>query len=143
MDDGILLCKMVNLAAPDTIDERAINKGKNISVFKQHENLTLAINSAQSVGVVVIGIDSHTLNSGQGKKWLALGLVWQLIKMYLFKQITITQVRGGARMVPDLLSLQVPGLVNLLMEGESLADLLKLSPEQLLLRWVNYQLAKV
>ena len=77
---------------------------------------------------MVIGIDSHTLNSGQGKKWLVLGLVWQLIKMYLFKQITITQV---------------PGLVNLLMEGEDINELLKLSPEQLLQRWVNHQLEKV
>ena len=34
MDDGILLCKMVNMAAPDTIDERVINTGKNISIFK-------------------------------------------------------------------------------------------------------------
>ena len=34
MDDGILLCKMINLAAPDTIDERVINTGKNISIFK-------------------------------------------------------------------------------------------------------------
>jgi len=127
MDDGILLCKIINMAAPDTIDERAINKGKNISIFKQHENLTLARNSASSVGCVIIGIDSHTLNSSQGKKWLVLGLVWQLIKMYLFKQITISQV---------------PGLVNLLREGEELSDLMKLSPEQLLLRWVNYQLEK-
>ena len=34
MDDGMLLCKMINLAAPDTIDERVINTGKNISIFK-------------------------------------------------------------------------------------------------------------
>ena len=34
MDDGILLCKMVNMAAPDTIDERVINTGRNISIFK-------------------------------------------------------------------------------------------------------------
>ena len=34
MDDGILLCKIINLAAPDTIDERAINKGDKISIFK-------------------------------------------------------------------------------------------------------------
>merc|ERR1719187_3014938 len=125
LDDGILLCKMINLAAPDTIDERVINKGKNISIFKQHENLTLAINSAKSIGIVVIGIDSHTLNSSQGKKWLVLGLVWQLIKMYLFKEITLSHV---------------PGLINLLMEGEDPSVLMKLSPEQLLLRWVNYQL---
>jgi plastin-3 len=77
---------------------------------------------------VVIGIDSHTLNSSQGKKWLVLGLVWQLIKMYLFKQISISNV---------------PGLINLLMDGEDISDMLKLSPEQLLIRWVNYQLEKV
>lgn len=127
MDDGILLCKMINLAAPETIDERVINKGPKISIFKQHENLTLAINSSKSIGCVVIGIDSHTLNSSQGKKWLVLGLVWQLIKMYLFKQITISHV---------------PGLINLLLEGEDPSELMKLSPEQLLLRWVNYQLDK-
>ena len=34
MDDGVILCKMINLAAPDTIDERAINKGNNIPIFK-------------------------------------------------------------------------------------------------------------
>merc|ERR1712241_1358047 len=127
MDDGIILCKMINLAAVDTIDERVINKGQKLSIFKQHENLTLAINSAKAIGCVVIGIDSHTLNSSQGKKWLVLGLVWQLIKMYLFKQITISQV---------------PGLVNLLREGETLADLMKMSPEEILLRWVNHQLEK-
>lgn len=47
MDDGVILCKMINLAAPDTIDERVINTGQKISIFKQHENLTLAINSAK------------------------------------------------------------------------------------------------
>merc|ERR1719422_378566 len=127
MDDGILLCKMINLAALDTIDERVINKGQKLSIFKQHENLTLAINSAKAIGCVVIGIDSHTLNSSQGKKYLVLGMVWQLIKMALFKEINLNHV---------------PGLVNLLMEGEDINDLLKLSPEQLLMRWVNYQLEK-
>ena len=28
------------------------------------------------------------------KRWLVLGLIWQLIKMYLFKQITISQVNN-------------------------------------------------
>merc|ERR1712241_1585227 len=127
MDDGIILCKMINLAAVDTIDERVINKGEKLSIFKQHENLTLAINSAKAIGCGVIGIDSHTLNSSQGKKYLVLGMVWQLIKMALFKEINLNHV---------------PGLVNLLMEGEDINDLLKLSPEQLLMRWVNYQLEK-
>ena len=34
IDDGILLCKIINLASPDTIDTRVINVGKNISIFK-------------------------------------------------------------------------------------------------------------
>merc|ERR1711936_348248 len=132
MDDGIIVCKIINLAAPDTIDERAINKcpegqhGK-LSIFKQHENLTLALNSASSVGCVVVGMDSHNLNSSQNKPWLVLGLTWQLIRMHLFRQISINEH---------------PGLVNLLMEGETLEDLMKLSPEEILLRWVNYQLEK-
>ena len=34
MDDGVILCKMINLAAPDTIDERVINTGINIPIFQ-------------------------------------------------------------------------------------------------------------
>lgn len=127
IDDGIILCKMINLASPETIDDRAINKGKNISIFKRHENLTLALRSAQGIGCNIVGIDSHNINSSQGKKWLVMGLIWQVIKLYLFNQITISNV---------------PGLVNLLMDGEDISELMKLSPEQLLVRWVNYQLEK-
>ena len=46
------------MAAPDTIDMRAINKPKDgkMSIFKKHENLTLAINSAK------VTVQSHTNN---------------------------------------------------------------------------------
>ena len=37
----------------------------------------------------------------------------------------------------------VPGLILLLKDGETNKDLSKFSPEQILLRWVNYQLQKV
>ena len=57
-----------------------------------------------------------------------MGLIWQIVKLYLFNQITIANV---------------PGLINLLREGEDLTELMKLSPEEILLRWVNYQLEKV
>lgn len=33
-----------------------------------------------------------------------------------------------------------PGLINLLEDGETPEDLKKLSPEQILIRWVNYHL---
>ena len=59
---------------------------------------------------------------------MVMGLIWQIVKLYLFNQITIANV---------------PGLINLLREGEDLTELMKLSPEEILLRWVNYQLEKV
>ena len=46
MDDGILLCKMINLAAPDTIDERVINKGQKLSIFKVNINQSFPINQS-------------------------------------------------------------------------------------------------
>ena len=30
----IVLCKMINIACPETIDERVINKGSKLSIFK-------------------------------------------------------------------------------------------------------------
>ena len=34
MDDGVMLCKMINLASANTVDNRVINKGKKMSIFK-------------------------------------------------------------------------------------------------------------
>ena len=34
MDDGVMLCKMINLASPGTVDNRVINTGQTISIFK-------------------------------------------------------------------------------------------------------------
>ncbi|CAF1244299.1 unnamed protein product, partial [Didymodactylos carnosus] len=42
----------------------------------------------------------------------------------------------------DINLIQVPGLLQLLRDGETVEDLLKLSPEELLLRWVNYHLKR-
>lgn len=56
-----------------------------------------------------------------------LGLLWQIIRIGLFNQITLEHC---------------PGLTALLTDEERIEDLLKLSPEAILLRWVNYQLEK-
>lgn len=120
--DGILLCKIINHSCPDTIDERAINK-KNLTVYTKHENLTLALNSSQAIGCNIINIDAHDLS--KGKPHLVLGLIWQIIRIGLFNQITLEHC---------------PGLVQLVKPGEEMSDLMKLSPESILLRWVNYHL---
>ncbi|PKK27035.1 plastin 1, transcript variant X2 [Columba livia] len=120
--DGILLCKMINFSQPDTIDERAINK-KKLTPFTISENLNLALNSASAIGCTVVNIGSQDLQ--EGKPHLVLGLLWQIIKVGLFADIELSRNEA---------------LIALLSEGEELDQLMKLSPEELLLRWVNYHL---
>ncbi|KAM4692929.1 plastin-1 [Discoglossus pictus] len=120
--DGILLCKMINLSQPDTIDERAINKTK-LTPFTISENINLALNSASAIGCTVVNIGAQDLK--EGKPHLVLGLLWQIIKAGLFADIEISRNEA---------------LIALLNDGEDLEELMKLSPEELLLRWVNYHL---
>ncbi|CAN9502447.1 unnamed protein product [Ophioblennius macclurei] len=120
--DGILLCKMINQSQPGTIDERVINTTK-LSHFRMTENLVLALNSASAIGCTVVSIDAHDLMAG--KPHLVLGIYWQIIKVGLFADIEISRNEA---------------LINLLEEGEELDHLMSLSPEELLLRWVNYHL---
>jgi hypothetical protein len=120
--NGLLLAKLINDAVPDTIDERVLNKGK-LSVFKIHENQTLVINSAKSIGVNVINMGSQDLMDGTAH--LVLGLIWQIIKIGLLSKINLKNH---------------PELYRLLEPGETIEDLLKLPPDQLLIRWVNYHL---
>lgn len=70
-----------------------------------------------------MNIDAHNLS--KGKPHLVLGLLWQIIRIGLFNQITLEHC---------------PGLTSLLNDEERIDDLLKLSPEAILLRWVNYHL---
>uniref|UniRef100_A0A3Q3S5Q9 Plastin-3 n=1 Tax=Mastacembelus armatus TaxID=205130 RepID=A0A3Q3S5Q9_9TELE len=120
--DGIVLCKMVNLSVPDTIDERTINK-KKLTPFTIQENLNLALNSASAIGCHVVNIGALDLK--EGKPHLVLGLLWQIIKIGLFADIELSRNEA---------------LAALLRDGETLEDLMKLSPEELLLRWANFHL---
>lgn len=70
--------KIINHSCPDTIDERAINV-KNLTLYTKHENLTLALNSAQAIGCNIINIDGNDLILG--KPHLVLGLLWQIIRV--------------------------------------------------------------
>ncbi|CAI5449040.1 unnamed protein product [Caenorhabditis angaria] len=122
VQDGLIICKLINLAVPGTIDERAINK-KNLNTYTKLENLTLALCSAQAIGCNIINIDNIDLS--KGTMHLVLGLLWQIIRIGLFNQIDLQHC---------------PGLFRLLRDGETLDDLRRLSPEEILMRWVNYHL---
>eukprot|EP00468_Gymnochlora_sp_CCMP2014_P007481 CAMPEP_0167761510 /NCGR_PEP_ID=MMETSP0110_2-20121227/12216_1 /TAXON_ID=629695 /ORGANISM="Gymnochlora sp., Strain CCMP2014" /LENGTH=622 /DNA_ID=CAMNT_0007648209 /DNA_START=19 /DNA_END=1887 /DNA_ORIENTATION=+ len=126
--DGILLAKFINIAVPNTIDERALNKpkkGKSLSLFQINENMNIVINSAKGIGIKVVNIGATELTDGVKHPHLVLGLIWQLVKLQLLNSINLKSH---------------PELVRLLEEGEDLEDLLRLPPEQLLLRWFNYHL---
>jgi len=122
--DGILFCKMINKSQPGTIDERTINK-TNLSIYRIHENQMLALNSAQSIGCNIVNIGAEDLH--QGKQHLVLGLLWQIIRIGLLSDINLHEH---------------PGLLQLLGEDETLEDFRKLSPEQVLIRWVNFHLQR-
>jgi len=122
--DGVLLCKLINIAVPDTIDERVINVAPR-NPFHVTENHNLALNAAKSIGLTVVNIGSSDLV--EGRPHLVLGLIWQMVKMALLSNINLKAC---------------PFLVRLLEGGETLEQLLKLPPEKLLLRWINYHLAQ-
>ena len=82
------------------LKEKEINfGGKRMSVFQHHENISLALKSMKKIGCVVVGIDSHSLQSSQGKKWLVLGLLWQIIKKILLKNIPA--VKANSKTTPE------------------------------------------
>uniref|UniRef100_A0AC34FGL2 Fimbrin n=1 Tax=Panagrolaimus sp. ES5 TaxID=591445 RepID=A0AC34FGL2_9BILA len=123
LTNGLIICKLINIAQPDTIDERAINK-KNLNTYSKLENLVLALTSCSAIGCNLVNIDADDIS--KGKPHLVLGIIWQIIRVGLFSQINLEQV---------------PGMFRLLNEGETLDELRRLSPEQILIRWVNYHLA--
>jgi plastin-1 len=123
LKNGIILCKLINRALPGTIDERVINVKDNMNIFLMTENLKLALNAAKVIGCQIINVFPDTIINEN--LILVLGVLWQIIRQVVLAEINLKKH---------------PELIRLLKEGESLNDLLKLNPEDLLLRWFNYHL---
>lgn len=125
--DGLVLAKLINDSVPDTIDERVLNRpGKKIKAlnkFHMTENNNVVIESAKGIGCSVVNIGSGDII--EVREHLILGLIWQVIRRGLLGKIDI-------KLHPEL--------YRLLEEDETLEQFLRLPPEQILLRWVNYHL---
>lgn len=121
--DGIILSKLINKVCPETIDERVLNDKNNLNRFEMIENNNIVINSARAIGCNIINIDTNDIM--EGKEHLVLGILWQIIKKGLLAKIDLKYH---------------PELTRLLNKDESVEDILKLSPDVLLLRWFNYHL---
>ncbi|VDL88689.1 unnamed protein product [Schistocephalus solidus] len=122
---GWLESKIINCSAPDTIDLRALHRGSKLTRYQVMENITLALNSARAIGCNVVNIDAADIQ--EGTRHLLLGLLWQIIKIGLLRQINVVAHAE---------------LVALLDDDETITEFAKLSPEEILMRWVNYHLKR-
>lgn len=123
--DGVLLCKLINVAVPGTIDERAINTKTVLNPWERNENHTLCLNSAKAIGCTVVNIG--TQDFVEGRRHLVLGVISQIIKIQLLADLNLKKT---------------PQLVELVDDSRDVEELLSLPPEKILLKWMNFQLKK-
>ncbi|KAH0862865.1 hypothetical protein HID58_080076 [Brassica napus] len=110
--DGVLF-KLINLAVPGTIDERAINTKKILNPWERNENLTLGLNSAKAIGCTVVNIGTQDI--AEGRPYLVLGLISQIIKI---------------QMLADLNFKKTPSLFQLVDDTQDAEELMGLAPEK-------------
>ncbi|XP_075522991.1 fimbrin-1-like [Primulina tabacum] len=123
--DGVLLCKLINVAVPGTIDERAINTKRVLNPWERNENHTLCLNSAKAIGCTVVNIGTQDLI--EGRPHLVLGLISQIIKIQLLADLNLRKT---------------PQLVELVEDSNDVEELMGLAPEKVLLKWMNFHLKK-
>ncbi|KAJ4730341.1 putative Fimbrin [Melia azedarach] len=123
--DGVLLCKLINVAVPGTIDERAINTKRLLNPWERNENHTLCLNSAKAIGCTVVNIGTQDFI--EGRRHLVLGLISQIIKIQLLADLNLKKT---------------PQLVQLVDDSKDVEELMSLPPEKILLRWMNFHLKK-
>ncbi|KAK1405479.1 Fimbrin-5 [Heracleum sosnowskyi] len=123
--DGVLLCKLINVAVPGTIDERAINTKHILNPLEKTENHTLCLNSAKAIGCTVLNIGTQDL--AEARPHLVLGLISQIVKTQL---------------LADLDFHRTPQLLEVVGEDQYLEEIWGLAPEEILLKWMNFQLKK-
>lgn len=66
MRNVLALCsKLINVAVPGTIDERAINTKSMLNPWERNENHTLCLNSAKAIGCTVVNIGTQDIIEGR------------------------------------------------------------------------------
>ncbi len=125
LEDGIILCKLINLAQEGSVDLRALNRKSHLNIYETKENLNLALSAAKGIGCRIPGIFSDAFI--EKKPHLILAVLWQILKLIVTHSIDLKHV---------------PELMRLCAEGEELSVMQSLQPEQILVRWVNFHLAR-
>ncbi|KAL5225403.1 hypothetical protein ABZP36_012042 [Zizania latifolia] len=124
--DGVLLCKLINVAVPGTIDERAINKKRILNPWERNENHTLCLNSAKAIGCTVVNLGAQDLV--EGRPHLVLGLISQIIKIQLLADLNLKKMPQLVEVFDDS-KVHIPSCRSV-QDGEAYAYLIKaLAPE--------------
>lgn len=83
------LSTLINSAFPGQINEKQIITKPNKSKFEININHELAIQAAKEIGCSVVNIGAEDLS--EGKQHLILGLLWQIIKVWLQFRLPYTE----------------------------------------------------
>ena len=124
MKDGVILAKLINLAAPGTVDERVIVKDPGMTKEDKENNLNLTINSAKSIGCMIEATADDVLDEIRTKD---VDLLYQILKPISLKKVSVQDF---------------PQLLRLKEDKEEVEELLTFGPEDLLKRWFNHHLGK-
>ena len=122
--DGLILAKLVNLAAPGTVDERVIVKDPGMTVHDKQSNLNSTIMSAKSIGCMFEATSDDVLNEVRKGD---IEILYQILKPIVYKKISVQEF---------------PQMLRFKQEKEEIEELLTLGPEDFLKRWFNYHLNK-
>nr|CAB3473194.1 unnamed protein product [Digitaria exilis] len=112
--DGVLLCKLINLAVPGTIDERAINTKRVLNLWEKNENHTLCLNSAKAIGCTVVNIGTQDL--AEGRKNL--------------NELAFCHINNQIQLLADVNLKSTPQLVELVEDSKVCEDLFFTFPTQ-------------
>ena len=123
--DGVILAKLVNIAAPGTVDERVITHVPGMTTEEEKANVNLVINSAKSIGCLIEAKSDDVLNE---VRKLDIDLLYEILKPIVYKKISVQEF---------------PQMLRFKQGQEDFQELLTLGPEDFLIRWFNHHLAKI
>ena len=122
--DGVILCKLVNKAEPNTIPESAIKKNDDMSVYDKYANLEKAIDGAKKAGCKSETTPDDVLDKDKARDEDLLGAI--LARINLPKET----IRKN------------PETDKLLKAGETRDKVADLPLDDFLMRWFNDHLEK-
>lgn len=126
IQDGVILCKLLNISLPGAIDERTMNRGQRLLNYAQKmENLALVLNSARCHGCSMGNADINDIYAGV--KYASIDFIWQVIRIGFLHDVNIHDH---------------PEIVELKKVGDSLDDLREQSSHDIIIRYVNFHLSK-